>query len=576
MNPFSGLICNLFSAVFIFASVICAPVAHAQQAVTGSAKAEVTLGKKPKPEEISAARRQLVDMLNQKLLENTLQVTYAVELKVADRPKLEQLAEMLTESIEVTIFPPSGNVLQGSATLNVSSATLQKYLANLKIGTSDLTKSSVRVVLSIDEFVGVVTNMDSSKPSEVTVNYSRDNSTFSDTSSKSSSSASGRSASARSNQNNVAMSASDRVAVSGRQSSAISSQKSSAIAGRRSSSGAVAAQDGYGGRVAASGASQSSVAGSSNSRLSAATSSQYAGSASSSRALVDKSSSSSSKSSSFAQSSSESQNNVQQVTDRENYSMTMKMPTFDNAKPLAGSGLLKNELDGVFKSNGLVTVPENDLRAEGGRIIPISEIINTGRYDYFKAKFKQKNIVADVWATGVATYSIVGTNDMGATQCVGQVTLNAGFVDSSATLFSGSLPPVKAADRDGDQACQARLAVAMAKQLGDKLGRSALEELNARQSRGRKMIVELYSAEGDVGRQVRRQFQDALYEAVGEDGAIDRGAGKWEIQIKGKTDALLENILEKIGWTKADFRILGERICVGVEGRGVCPPEFRN
>ena len=65
MNSFSRLICNLFSAVFIFASVICAPVAHAQQAVTGSAKAEVTLGKKPKPEEISAARRQLVEMLNQ-------------------------------------------------------------------------------------------------------------------------------------------------------------------------------------------------------------------------------------------------------------------------------------------------------------------------------------------------------------------------------------------------------------------------------------------------------------------------------------------------------------------------------
>jgi hypothetical protein len=576
MNSFARLICNLASGVVIFGSVIFAPVAHSQQAVTGSANAEVVLDKKPKPDEISAARRQLVEVLKQKLLVNTLQVTYAVELKVADRAKLEQLAEMLTETIEVTIFPPSGNVLQGKATLNVSSATLQKYLANLKIGTTDLTKSSVRVVLSIDEFVGVATNMDASKPSEMTVNYSRDNSTFSDTSTKSSSSASAKSASARSNQNNVAMSGSDRVAVSGRQSSAVSSQGSSAIAERRSSSGAVAARDGYGGRVAASGVAQSAVAGSSSNRLNAANSSQYAGVSSSARALVDKSSSSSSRSSSSAQSFSENQNNVQQVTDRESYSMTMKMPTFDNAKRLAGNGLLKNELDGVFKANGLETVPENDLRAEGGRIISTSEIINNGRYDDFKSKFKQKKIVADVWAMGVATYSIVGTNDMGGTQCVGQVTVNAGFLDSSATLFSGSLPPVNAADRNGDQACQARLAVAMAKQLGDKLGRSAIEELNARQSRGRKMIVELYSAEGDVGRPVRRQFQDALYKAVGEDGAIDRGTGKWEIQIKGKTDDLLENILDKIGWAKADFRILGERICVGVEGPGVCPPEFRN
>lgn len=575
MNSSSRLICNLFSAVFIFASVICAPVAHAQQAVTGSAKAEVTLGKKPKPEEISAARRQLVEMLNQQTLVNALQVSYGIELKDADRPKLGQLADMLTESIEVTILPPSGNVLQGKATLNVSSATLQKYLANLKIGTSGVTKSSVRILVSIDELVGVVTNMDASKPSEITVNYSRDNSTFSDTSSKSSSSASGRNASARSNQNNVAMSASDKVAVSGRQSSAVSAKQSSAIAGRRSSSGAVAAQDGYGGRVAASGASRSSVAGSSSSRLSAANSSQYAGSASSSRALVDKSSSSSSKSSSFAQASSESQNNVQEVTDRESYSMTMKMPTFDNAKLLAGQGLLRNELDGVFLANGLTTVPEKDLRAEGGRIISTTEINNNGRFDEFKAKIKQRMILADVWALGVANYSIIGTDSMGKTQCVGDLTVNAGFLDSSDTLFSGSLPSVKASDL-GDQPCRARLAVAMAQQLGQTLGGAATEKLNVRQSRGRMMIVELYSAEGDVSRQVRNQFKEALYEAVGEGGAIDRGTGKWEIQVKGAADNLIEGILDKIGWAKADYKTLGERMCVGVEGPGVCPPEFRN
>lgn len=571
MNLYSRVLCSLSSGLLIVASMVSAPIVHAQQAITGTATAEVDLGKKPKPDEISTARRQLTATLKQKLLANTLQVTYAVELKDADRPKLEQLAEMLTESIEVTILPPSGSVLQGKATLNVSSATLQKYLANLKIGTTDLTKSSVRVVLSIDEFVGVATNMEAGTPSEVTVNYSHNKSTFSDTSSKSSSSSSGSSASARSNQNNVAMSASDRVAVSGRQSSSISAQESSAVAGRRSS--AVVAQDGYGGGVA--GSSQSAVAANSSSRVNAAQSSQYAGSASSSRALVDKSSSSSSESSSFARSSSQSQNNVQQNNDIVNFSMTTKMPTFDNAKRLTGAGFLKNELDGVFKANGLVTVPENDLRAEGGRLISVSEIINNGRYDDFKAKFKQKNIVADVWATGVVTYSIVGTNDMGKTQCEGQITVNAGFLDASATLFSGSLQ-AKAAESGGDQACQARLGMALAKQLGEKLGPAALEELNARQSRGRKMIIELFSAAGDVGRQVRRQFQEALYQAVGEDGAIDRGAGKWEIQIKGKTDDLLEDILDKIGWDNADYRIRGERICVGVEGPGVCPPEFRS
>jgi hypothetical protein len=559
----------------LVALVTSSPIVDAQQGITMTATAKVDLGKKPKPDEISAARLQLAATLRQKLLENTLQGAYAVELKDSDRPKLEQLAEMLTESIEVTILPPSGSVLQGKATLNVSSATLQKYLANLRIGTTDLTKSSVRVVLSIDEFVGVATNMEAGTPSEVTVNYSSDTSSFSDTSSRSSSSSSGSSASARSNQNNVAMSATDRVAVSGRQSSSLSAQESSAIAGRGSSSVAVAGQDGYGGRVSAAGASQSSVAASSNSRVNAAQSSQYAGSAASSRSLVDKSSSASSESSSFARSSSESQNNVQQNNNIVNYSMTMKMPTFDNAKRMTGAGFLKNELEGVFKANGLVTVPENDLRAEGGRLIPVSEIINDGRYDDFKAKFKEKNIVADVWATGVVTYSIVGTNDMGKTQCEGQITVNAGFLDASATLFTGSLQ-AKAAESGGDQACQARLGMALAKQLGDKLGPAALEELNARQSRGRKMVIELFSAAGDVGRQVRRQFQEALYEAVGEEGAIDRGTGKWEIQIKGKTDDFLDDILEKIGWDNADFRIRGERICVGVEGPGVCPPEFRS
>ena len=574
MTIFSRVLCSLGSALLVTASVMSAPLAHAQQGVTGSANAEVALSKKPKPEEISAARRQLTETLKQKLLANTLQVTYAVELRDSDRPKLEQLAEMLTESIEVTILPPSGNVLQGKATLNVSSSTLQKYLANLKIGTTDVTKSSVRVMLSIDEFVGVATNMEAGTPSEVTVNYSSDTSTYSDTSSRSSSSSSGSSASARSNQNNVAMSASDRVAVSGRQSSAISAQESSAIAGRGSSSAAVAAQDGYGGSVAAARSSQSSVAASSNSRVNAAQSSQYAGSAASSRSLVDKSSSASSESSSFARSSSESQNNVQQNNNIVNYSMTMKMPTFDNAKRVAGAGFLKNELDGVFRANGLVTVPENDLRAEGGRLIPVSDIINNGRYDDFKAKIKQKNIVADVWATGVVTYSIIGTNDMGKTQCEGQITVNAGFLDASATLFSGSLQ-AKAAESGGDQACQGRLAMALAKQLGEKLGPAALEELNARQSRGRKMIIELFSAAGDVARPTRNQFRNALNEALGEGGAIDRGAGKWEIQIKGKADDFLEGILEKIGWDNADYRIRGERICVGVEGPGVCPPEFR-
>lgn len=573
MNPFTRVICNLGSVLLFGASVFYAPPAYSQQLVTGTAEEEIALGKKPKPDEIFAARRQLAEMLKQKVLSNTLQIGYAVDLKGTDSPKLEQLAEMLTDSITITILPPSGNVIQGKATLNVSSAKLQQYLANLKIGTTDVTKNSVRVVLSIDEYVGVATNISLGNPEEMTLNYSRDNSTFSDTSSTASSSASGKSASARSNQNNVARASSDRMAAAGRQSSAVSGQESGAIAGRGSSSGAVAIRDGYGGRLAASGASQSSLAGSSNSRMSAASSSQYARSASSSRALVDKSRSASSNSSSFAQSSSESQNNVQQVNDVENLTVHIKMPSFNNAKLTEQRGM-QNALDGVLRANGLETVPERDLRSEGGIRVPVSEILNDGRFEDFKAKFTQKNIVADVWAMGAVNYTITGINSMGKTACSGAITVNAGFLDASSTLFSDTLAATAFGERD--QECQANLTTALAKQLGDEIGSRALLELNERQSRGRNMIIELFSAEGDVGRQVRRQFQEALYKAVGPEGAIDRGAGKWEIQIKGKADSLLYGILDEIGWDKADFKIRGERICVGVEGPGVCPPEFRS
>ncbi len=550
------------------ALTLAVPAGVSAQTVTASTQTKIQITKGASP---ASLKRQLKEQLELRAVKNLLEASFAVKMTPAIEAKLPELVELLGDSIQISMDPADGEVLSGKATITVASAKLKEYLVNKGIGAGDIASKSAKILVSIDEFIGVATANDGKTATETEIQYSHDKSSFSDTSASASGSERSASSSASSRQNDVAFASKEAVAVSGRQSSAVAARQDTAVAGRRDT--AVAVQ-GQGGRAAA--ASSTQYAGAQSTQYQAAQSSQFAGAASSSTAFSDKSKSASASSASSASSFSTDQKNVQQQTDKVSYSVKTKMPEFNNAKPLgAQDRVLASRLSGEFQNNGLSLVAENDLRAEGGRILPIFEITNNGRVDQFVEKIQKNKIEADVWATGQANYTIVGTTPTG-TQCNGNLAVQGRFIDGNEIFFEDSLQA--AAVGNGDQDCRGRLGIALATSLAQILGQRANKELNARASRGSVFTLYLYSA-SSLGRGDRNKFQTTLRSTEGLQAGEPKTGDNFmtvSVQMAGSLDATINKVLDSLNWEKADYVSRpGNRICIGLEGKQVCPADLR-
>jgi len=538
------------------------------QTLTASTQTKVQITKGASP---ASLKRKLKEELEIRAVRNLLEASFAIKMTPQVEAKLPELVELLGDSIQISMDPADGEFLSGKATISVPSAKLKEYLANKGIGAGDIASKSAKILVSIDEFIGVATALDGKTATQTEVQYSHDKSSFSDTSAKASGSQSESSSSSSSRTNDVALASSDSVAVSGRQSSAVAARQDTAVAGRRDSA---AAYQGRSGGAAA--ASSTQYAGAQSTQYQGAQSSQYAGAASSSLAYSDKSQSANTQSGSSSASFSADQKNVQQQTDKVSYSVRTKMPEFNNAKPLgAQDRVLASRLSGEFQNNGLSLVAENDLRAEGGRILPIFEITNNGRVNQFVDLIQKKSIGADVWATGQANYTIVGTTPSG-TQCNGNLAVQGRFIEGNEIFFEDSLQA--AAVGNGDQECRSRLGIALATSLAKVLGQRANKELNARASRGSVYTLYLYSA-SSLGRGERNKFQTSLKATDGLQASEPRIGDNYmavSVQMAGSLDSTINKVLDSLNWEKADYVSRpGNRICIGLEGKQVCPADLR-
>ena len=563
----------ILTAVITLVSALQSPLFA--QSLTATSTSTVTMSQGVSP---ASMKRKLKEDLELRVLRNLLEVAFAVKFTSDVEQKLPQLIELLGDSIQIKFEPFDGEVMTGSATINVPSAKLKEYLANKGIGAGDIAAKSAKILVSIDEFIGVATTNDGAKATETETSYSHDKSTFSDTSSAATASAS----SASSDQKNTAssaksasassgsQSAKDSVAVSGSQSAkdsaAVSGSQSSSVSGR-SGSDSVSASGRSGIEAKQSSESQSKFAGAAASE-SQSKSSQASASA---RASSDKSLATTSS----ASASSDVRKNVQQNTDKVSISVKTKMPEFNNAKALGSSDrVLASRLSGEFQSNGLKLVAENDLRSEGGRLLPIYEITNNGRIDQFVDLIKAKNIEADVWATGQANYTIVGTTPTG-TECNGNLSVQGRFLEGNEIFFEDASQA--AAVGSGDQDCRARLGIALATTLARKLGERANKELNARSSRGGVYTLYLYSASA-LKRSDRRAFTDALEKIEGlqsGEPTLKENHMSVIVQYAGKLKTTIDKILDKLPWDNAAVLDKANKICVGIEGSNACPLEFK-
>ncbi len=566
-------------------ALLCAAPAQAQQlSVTATEQVQIIKGATP-----ATLKRKLKEGLELKAVSNLLMASFSVKITPDVERKLPKLVELLGSSIQLRFEPSDGEYLSGSATISVPTAKLKEYLANMEIGSGDIAAQSAKILVSIDEFIGVVTTNDGSTATETETQISIDKSSFSDTSAKASASQSQSAAAANYNKSDVAAASKSAVAVSGKQSSAVAGRQDSAYAGRQDSayagrSDSAAAVQGAGGSAAAAsrtqvaGASSTQVAGARSSQYAAGQSSQYAGASSSERAFVDKSVNSSSSNSASASASSSDQKNIQQQTDKTSISIKTKMPEFNNAKLMGGGDrVLVSRLSGEFMSNGLKLVAENDLRSEGGRTLPIYEITNNGRIDQFVELIRRKGIEADVWATGQATYTILGTTATG-TMCNGTLAVQGRFLEGNQVFFDDSLR--SSARGAGDQDCRANLGIAMATSLAQKLGERANKELNARSSRGGTYTLYLYSA-STLQRSDRRVFVEELTKIRGVNASEPTVKTNYiAINVQYAAGSLkkeIDNILDKMppNWNNAAILDKANKICVGIEGGGACPAEFK-
>ena len=464
-----------------------------------------------------------------------------------------------------TVYALDGDTLTARTTLNVDSAELTDLARSLGLQNMNMMEAAA-ITFMIDEYWGIATSLDPSKPLVSEVEFFQDKSSassgsnFSDTSSKSAQSSSLQGSINASSKESAAMTSSDRVAVAGSQSSAF------AASDRR----AIAVQDGAGGGAAAArrtdvvGAQESSFAGAAESNRAAARSSDTR-----LAATVNTSSSSAADNKNVQASSF----NTQQK-DVTSFKSKSVFPDVNNAKPSdAASALIAARLAQIAQQYGLAYSPEGDLRETGKGKMLITDIMTQQRVNFYKEK-AAKDLKVKYVVFGSSVMNAEGKSSSGRTICSGMLKLESYSVDTGRGLVSGTL--VKRAEGSSDQDCRSNLSTALATELAQTVGNAATRELQLLAQNGQAFTVTLYSKDR-ITRGIGGAFEDALRGLVGElrEQSRDEATRVYTLSLKGgDLPRRIEKLLDSLGaeMKNAEVQSKGNRVVVCVEGR--CPTTY--
>jgi hypothetical protein len=561
MKP-STLPRKLLLSLALTAALGSAPVVLAQ-AVTQTGQAEVSI--KANKDQVNAravARRQA----------EADAIRAALKLRLNVDASSGKAQEAITELVKTlsanmrTTYAMEGDILTARTTLSVDSAEFTDLARSLGLQNMNVMEAS-SIVFLIDEYWGIATNLDPSKPLVSEVEFFQDRSSassgssFSDTSNKSAESSSLQGSVAASSQQSSSSAASQRTAVAGSQ--------SSSFAGRDQR--AVAIQDGAGGSAAA--ARQTSVAGAQQSSF-AGTSQAASASASSSNTRIAASVN--------AQSASATDNkNVQsssfsnQQNDVTSFKSKTVFPDVNNAKPSdQASALIAPRLAQVTKQYGLEYTPERDLRETGKGRMLIADIESQRRWDFYTQAAAKNPYNANFVVFGSSVMNAEGKSASGRTLCSGMLKLESFSTGNGRGLVAGTL--VKRAEGSSDQDCRSNLSTALATELAQTVGNAATRELQRIARDGQAFTVTLFSA-ARLSRSIGGAFEDALRKMTGEVREQSRGEGTRVYTLSAKGGDLvrrIERVLDDLGadMKNAEVQSKGNRVVVCVEGR--CPSEY--
>jgi hypothetical protein len=539
---------------------------------------------------------------------------------------IQEIIKSLGSNLKTT-YVTEGELLTATTTLSIEGSVFTDLSRSLGLQ-SRTAMQAAKILFILDEYYGIATNLDPSKPVLSEVEYFADRSSsasgsnFSDTSSKAarseslqgsiqassteSSSVAARDRASVSAQASSSVEGRDRVAVAGKSESAVAARDRVAVAGQSESAvaardrGAIAGQGSYG-SVAGSrdrsvaAAERNQFAGSRDTSVAAAQRDQFAASRDTSVSADQRSQMAASRDSSVAaasssdarfnasvnsaSASSSDNQNVQASSfakDQKNvvsFKSKTVFPDVNNAKP-DQSTFIVTRLAEVTSQYGIRYTPELDIRETGKGKMLISDIETQGKWTMYRELAAKPPYSADYIVFGKAAMNAEGKTSSGQTICSGQLQLTSFNTSTGDGLVSGTV--VKRAEGSSDQLCRASLSTALATELAQTVGSAASRELQL--SAGQVFSVTLYSGSG-ISRRLGGAFEDTLRKLAQQDlkeQSRDKISRAWTVQWKGQDlSRRIELVLDALGpdMVNAEVESSGSTIFVCVEGK--CPPELK-
>lgn len=563
------------------------------QPITQSAKAEVSI--KANKDLVTArviARKQAEIEAITFALKQKLNVDVS---SAKAQSAVQELVKSLSSNLKTT-YSTEGDLLSAVTTLSIEGSELTDLSRSLGLQRGNA-MSAARVLFMIDEYYGIATNLDPSKPLVSEVEFFADRSSnasgssFSDTSSKSAQSESLKGSIQSSNRESSSVATRDRAAVAAQSSSSVAGRDRVAVAGQSES--AVAARDR--GAIAGQG-TYGAVAGSRDTSVAAAERNQFAGSRDTSVAASQRSQMAASRDSSFAaasssdsrlnasvnsaSASSSDNKNVQASSfsrdqkDVVSFKSKTVFPDVNNAKPDQAT-FIRDRLAQVTSQYGIEFTDERDIRQTGKGKMLISDIETQAKWQLYTDLAAKSPYNAKYVVYGKAAMNAEGKSASGRTICSGQLQLTSFNVDTNTGLIAGTV--VKRAEGSTDQDCRSSLSQALATELAQTVGNAATRELQRVATLGQAYTLTLFSGAG-INRRLGGRFEDQLRglgSEVQEQNSPDGSRRSYLVQWKGgDIKRQLEKLLDSMGpeMDKAEVQSRGTRVIVCVEGR--CPADY--
>jgi len=569
--------------ILLCTAIAASPLVKAQVV---DVKGEAMVSVKANGGDLITARRVVREAAERDAIASVLKLRLSVN---PNDPKMiaaaNDIRKQLGDNLKTT-FLTEGDVMTAKTTLNVDSQRVFSLAQQAGISNTSA-MAAAKVLFVIDEYFGIGTKLDPSKPLTTEIAYSHDKSSNFDKSVKANAAESSSSQSSNASKESVAaasksnssLAASRDTRVAGSDQQAYAARDQQAFAGRDSR--ALAANDGRGGSVATArdtqvaGARDTQVAGARDTRYAASDRQAIAASSSNQSAYARNTENSSASRASNASSSSIDQTNRGEQNDIVNFSMKQTFPDIGNAKP-EDSSMIVASLEQAVKPFGMTMVSERDFRIEGGRRLLISEIEKMQKFDAYMQKASKGNFSARYIVYGTAKTHIEGKSPTGGVLCSGSLVLQSTNVQTGDSLVSGTI--AKRADGSIDENCRNNLAQAMATELAKIVGQEATEELQRTARQGQSYSVTLYSRL-EIPARLKRDFKRAIEKLATspdeiQEGNSGDGAQQWTVAAKGQFKDKLEeaalDISDKYDEAKKlSFESQGTKIFVCIEGK--CP-----